>query len=290
VRISLVIRKAVALWAMKSIPIDRIGAYFIAVFLISGLCLLQDFPFRLPGLAIGVLGAGAVVLSVRANDMTTWEKTGWICVAFLLLVAEVRALYRDREEQNATFISARLAEDRNFGQIANGIDATIAGAQKQFEETMKRSNALLGISRESLDNITGGDSYTFVAAAIGPGPPFPLAVWVKGKHGVHDVSASIQQRFGEEPGSIRRQIESMRGLQLGSNEFLPGVTLTKEVVSPGRYFVSVITRNGSVSEEIDIARCSDGMWNEAIRMNGAPGRRENKIWNGRPGCHAPFSM
>jgi hypothetical protein len=275
--------------AAAPLPISRVGAYTVAAFIVSGLCLLQDLPLQLPGLAIGLLGAGAVVVAVRTDALTKWEKIGWTCVAFLLFFVEVRTLYRDREEQEARFASTRLAEEKHFSQIAHGISATIQDAQKHFDETMARSDKLLGLSKESLDDTTGGDSYAFIAALMGEHPPFQLLVVVKGKHGVHNASAemyTVQDRKNQD--WLIQQLRSKIRLPLGNGEFLPGTHRIDAPVARGRYLITVVTKNQRISEQLDIAQCSDGLWSEAIKLNG-PGQKENKTFKGLPGCHEPFA-
>lgn len=275
--------------ATMPMPISGVGAYTVAAFLTSGICLLQDFPLRLPGLAIALLAAAAVVMAVRTDVLTKWEKIGWVLAAFLLFFVEVRTLHKDREEQNAAFLSARLAGQRNFDQTAREFNTTITQAQKHFDATMARSDKLLGISREGLDDITGGESYAFIAALVGEHPPFQLLVVVKGKHGVHGASAEMytaQDRKNQD--WLTRQLRSKIRLPLGNGEFLPGAHGIDAPVARGRYLITVVTKNQTISEQLDIAQCSNGLWSEAIKLSG-PGQKENKNFEGLPGCHEPFA-
>jgi hypothetical protein len=207
---------------------------------------------------------------------------------FALLMLEIKSVYQDRNEHDQQQAEARERETKSFESIAGGIEGAIQQSQKDFEATMKKSDRLMGLQKESLDNITGGDSYAWIAAGMGPqGPPFQLMVWVKGKHGVHDLAAQIQPLLGKHAESIRRQILLIHALPLGNGEFLPGPTPINETIGPGRYAITIISRNQWITEQLDIAQCKDGNWSEAILMNG-PGQKENRDWTGRPGCNRPF--
>jgi hypothetical protein len=246
------------------------------------------------GVYIGILGFLGVVVTL-ARDPTKIgqrEKAAWIFAMFALLMLEIKSVYQDRNEHDRQQAEARESETRNFQAIADGISITIQQSQQHFDATMEKSQQLMGLSQESLANITGGDSYAYIAAGLGQQPPFQLQVWVKGKHAVHNLAAEMQtlQIAGEvrDSDSIMRQMKSMHMLPLGNGDFLPGINGIGESVMPGRYALKVISRNQWISEEIDIAQCGDGRWSEAITMNGRPGKKENKTWTGRPGCHRPF--
>jgi hypothetical protein len=120
-------------------------------------------------------------------------------------------------------------------------------------------------------------------------PPFQLLLIVRGKHGIHGASAEMytaQDRQNQD--WLIRQLQSKIRLPLGNGEFLPGAHGIDAPITRGRYLVTVITRNQTISEQLDIAQCSNGLWSEAIRLSG-PGRKENKIFKGLPGCHEPFA-
>jgi hypothetical protein len=259
-------------------------------------CMLHDLWSWHPpvGVYIGILGFLGVVVAL-ARDPTKIgqrEKALWIFVMFALLLLEIKSVYQDRDEHDRQHEEAEEREASHFETIANGVEDTIRSSQEHFDATMAEAKRLNRLSQESLANITGGESYAYIAAGIGLRPPFQLSVWVKGKHGVHNLSAEIQTmpKAGEvrDNASVERQIRSMHTLPLGNGDFLPGITQIDETVMPGRYSLTVISKNQWISEQIDIAQCSDGQWSEAIKMNGRPGQRENKTWTGKPGCHRPF--
>lgn len=255
------------------------------------------------GTYIAFMAAIAASVALRKEPPVS-EKAAWILLVMLLMVAEVRNLFVIDREQAETFhaIQHRFDEtEQKLGQTANGLDLTekslrklsddTAQAEKsnqqQFAAQIDKSNKLMSMSKEGLDEITGGDSYTYVIAGLTSAPPFQLMVNVRGKHSVHNVTAEFQQYFGRDSDSVRKQLQSMHGLPTGSGSFLPGITPINESVGQGRYFIRVLTQNSDINEQLDIQRCADGGWSEAIHMNG-PGAKENNTWRGTPGCHSPF--
>ncbi|MGB2604396.1 MAG: hypothetical protein WBC78_12435 [Candidatus Sulfotelmatobacter sp.] len=212
-------------------------------------CAVLSWWIPSPGVSVAFMGVAAAMMTARTKATGT-EKAVWMLIISTLLVSEVLAIRKDRREHD--------------------------------EQTAR----LLQLEKESLDNITGGDSYAYVAAGMTSGPPpYPLFVWVKGKHAVHDLAAEMQTVI---PGGTRestvRQLQSMHPLPLGNGDFLPGPTPIGESVSSGSYGITVVSRSSWIQEQLDISQCSDGVWSEAIKMNG-PGEKENKIWEGRPGCN-----
>lgn len=243
----------------------RIGGYgwtaiaIVCLFLGLSLALyLSIGNHRAPvGVLIGIMGFVAAAITFRDKPQKM-EKAIWIILMTVLLVAEIRNLYIADAEQNA-----------KLEKISGDLTTSVAGIN-----TM-------------VNNITGGDSITFLAAEIGPGPPFRLDVWVFGQYPVNNVAANMQQLFGTDPASGQRQVRSMHSVALGSDWFGPGITPTNESIQAGRYIARITARNGDITEQIDIAQCSDGSWSQAIKMNGA-GAKENEKLKGRLGCNEPF--
>jgi hypothetical protein len=93
---------------------------------------------------------------------------------------------------------------------------------------MQRMEHLSGLSKETIDRLTGGDSFCYftVAPNMGSGDPitYPLSVWVKGKYPMRNVVAEIQTVSpGKDTESLDRQMQSMHTLPLGDGTLLPGV-------------------------------------------------------------------
>jgi hypothetical protein len=240
---------------------SRAWTHFALFCLILGLSVavfLSMGNHRAPvGVLISIMGFVAAAITFR-HEPQKLEKAFWIVLMTVLLVAEIRNLYLADAEQTKKLETV----SGNLTTAVSGINTTIG-------------------------NITGGDSYTYLVAEMGARPPFRLAVRVVGNYPVNNVAAEIQQFFGRDRDSVQRQIRSMHSVALGSTQFLPGFTPTNEVIPSGRFSVRVVSRNGDIREQIDLAQCQDGTWNEAIKMNGH-GEKDNDTWKGEPGCHKPF--
>jgi hypothetical protein len=210
------------------------------------------------GVLVAIMGLVAAAATFRREPRST-EKACWIALMIVLVVAEIRNLYIAHAEQTAKLET---------------ISGDPTAAVPRINKTVK--------------NVTGGNSYSYLVAIMGPRPPFLLAVQVVGENPVSNVSADLQQLSGTDSGSGQLQLRSAHSVALGSDWFGPGITLTKEFIhQPGRYVAKVVSRNGDITEQIDIAQCSDGSWSQAIKMNGA-GAKENDKLMGTPGCHKPF--
>jgi hypothetical protein len=241
-----------------------------------------------PGVFIAILAFVAAAVTFREKPGKR-EKAVWTFIFVGLMGAEVWMMGIDRQANEDQQRQSNTTQLKGFADIGQGIKGQILQNQQHFDATMAKSDRLIGLSKESLDNITGGDSYAWIAAGMGPqGPPFQLMVWVHGKYGVHDLAAEIQPILGgRDTETMKRQLQLKHPLPLGNGEFLPGPTPISESVGPGRYGITIISRNQWIQEQLDITQCSDGQWSEAIQMNG-PGQKENNRWKGRPDCNRPF--
>jgi len=190
------VRAKVAVIAMRPVPITRTGCYFIAGFALVGLALMQDFPVRpVSGWFIGILGAGAVVVAVRTEHLTLWEKVGWIMVAFFFCALEMNVLYKDRAEHEHEQSQARAQQLKSFNEIAEGIDKTIQNSDREFAATMARTDSLLA-------NITGGSSFAVVYPLINPGrKDLPLYIENRGDNILTGVSVEINTQAVFWPGA-----------------------------------------------------------------------------------------
>src|ERR1035437_2470210 len=154
--------------ALISVPdMNRWGLYPVALFSLITVCMWVR---PMPGWAISILGLGAVIVAVRSTQkMPLWEEICWILIAFALCGAEMRTLYKDRADQEQSSAEARAAQTRNFLGIANGLSESIRQSQQQFAATMDRVNKSIGLvnqniglSKESINTVTGGDSFIYI--------------------------------------------------------------------------------------------------------------------------------
>lgn len=227
---------------------------FAVVCLVLSVCLaLYSFlgDHHLPGgVLIGIMGLVAAGITFRDRPPKA-EQRVWIFFMTLLLVSEIANLY-----------AADAKQSEKLNAIAGRL-ATTASA-----------------INTAVNNITGGDSITYLAVKMTKSPPFQLEVCVVGQFSVSNVAAEMQSLNGA-PG-----ISSP--VNLGRDWFGTGITPIPDVIrQPGRYVARILARNGDITEQIDVRQCSDGSWSQAIKMNGA-GAKENEKLSGRPGCNKPF--
>jgi len=251
--------------ALRPVPLTWVGCLFVAAFLIIGAALFRDFPIRpIPGLAIGLLGAGAVVVAVRTDHLTLVEKIGWILVAFLLFGVEIRAIYKDRAQQDENFAAARRAEARNFEHIANGIT-------KAIEENERNFNAVMGSTNTLLSSNLGGNSFCFTTLEPGILGWKNQAVFQfthRGKYPLYDVSAQLMDQ--------RKMKQLMKGLGKGQGIILAGALPAETHIMVGDLPVGTtnIMWNRAIPlgdhEELSwhiIFAARNGTWREDLRAS-----------------------
>jgi len=121
--------------ALSPISMSRVGFYLIMFFLLVGAVLWQLFPSV--GIAIGLLGAGAIVVAIRLeHNATLAEKIGWIVVAFVLFGFEVNVVYRQEEEthRKAQETAKRFQEaGESLRSISGQIDDATQKNQRQLD-------------------------------------------------------------------------------------------------------------------------------------------------------------
>ena len=89
-----------------------------------------------------------------------WERVGvigkmsWIAMLFVLFAVEYRAIDKEREEARSQFTA-----------IVTGLTTSMEQNQPQFNTTMEKTSRMLELSKESLDHITGGNEYCYIAPA-----------------------------------------------------------------------------------------------------------------------------
>src|SRR5574340_200205 len=77
------------------------GLYWTGFVVLVGAVVLQCWP-SVPGVAIGLLGLTGAIMAIRAEDFknSRREEFVWILVATALVVWEIRAIIRDRNEHD----------------------------------------------------------------------------------------------------------------------------------------------------------------------------------------------
>ena len=146
-----------------------------------------------PGIAVGVLGLVAVVMTVRAED--EWgrtERIAWLLLALCLMVVEIRAIQFDRSRQDALEAQNRKDETERFSEV-------LKDNREKFDATMSRTGEILGttqrvgeLAQENLENTTGGKSFAAVTPQVWSGTvPISLSIYNYGKQTLTGVTVSI---------------------------------------------------------------------------------------------------
>ena len=138
---------------------------------------LTSVPWR-PNVAMGILAVAGVFMAVRAEHFTETERIGWVLIACSLFWVEVRAVNAERDQQVHEQVQLRKEEDQRFAKV-------LADNHSQFEATMQRSNVAIALSKETIDQITGGDTYPSVLAGRN------LAILAVGKYDLKDVYIEV---------------------------------------------------------------------------------------------------
>jgi len=148
-----------------------------------------------PNKAVLVLTGVTVVMALL--DMSTGHKAVYLLLVICLMFIENRAINKDRGDAAAAESQRRLAENKQFQTIADGITASIQASQGQFEATMQQAGKILGttqqvgkLAQKNLESVTGGDSYAY-AVPQGGGPVIALVLHNWGNNILSGVSMTI---------------------------------------------------------------------------------------------------
>jgi hypothetical protein len=244
------------------VPITRAGAYIVLSFIGCGIVLLQTVGSNLPGLAIGLLAAATVVMTVRGERIKTWEKVGWIIVAFVLFMVETRTIYRDREEQNRQFSEERAHETERFNRIVDGLKGTIAISDKHFNSTMLKMKDLLYEQ-------TGGDTHLFFDIDNDESLPMEITArkgaWafprVVGDYPLNDVSVMPVCPDGHIWPELH--FDHLYPSRMGEmGRLTQGIRLQLPDPPPKQFVCSffIFLASGTYVEQIHFVQVEDGKW------------------------------
>jgi hypothetical protein len=107
-----------------------------------------------PGIAIGVLGAVAVIVSMR--ELSANGKIFWVCVIFLLLWFEIKAIRTDRAETNKQQLSQRDEQNKAFEKVLAEQNADFQATARTLEQVMETGHATLqNTTPHAVIDITG---------------------------------------------------------------------------------------------------------------------------------------
>lgn len=164
---------------------------------------------------------------------------------------------------------ARAEQLKQFGDIAKGIDASIANSQKQFETTMS------GIGK-SIDTVTGGNTYCY-AIASPVGSEFMLGIATVGSTPLHEVTSQLidvdlmrKVAAGKpslslaEIGSFTLNFPTIPFLASSSSRTL--ATIPIGVSDERNFSFNFVSLNGLWNEILKLRRV-DGQWAQAIKVS-----------------------
>lgn len=145
------------------------------------------------GVWIGILGLLGVLVPFFRDlaRIGRHERALWTVVMFALLLLEIKSVYQDRNEHDLQQAEARERETKNFERIAKGITEAIDVSDKNFAETMNRSNLILAGVRDTIKTQTGGDSFAFVTFTPEPNQQFLIAITSHGKYPLRDIHVTM---------------------------------------------------------------------------------------------------
>jgi hypothetical protein len=221
-----------------------------------------------PGYAVALLGAVAAAMSLT-GEMTHGQKAACMVAIAALLVIEIHAIKHDRDESAKAQHDARQEEIAGFSSVATSLAKTgsqFDAIQKRFDESATKSSdnqnesrrkfdAVLNGYRNTLNNITGGDSYAYVAvqehAATADG--VPLAVRNAGEHILTGVTVQIIRT-----ASPPNEWDVDSGPQITVGTLFPGqIRMIGARIKPipsdngiDHYWVFIAAQNGLVSQMI----------------------------------------
>jgi hypothetical protein len=145
----------------------KVGLGLVVVGIIVSAYLWRRLPS--PGIGVTVMAIAGALMAARVRP-TGLEKALWVFMMFALLLVEIAAIRKDREERDTAMTNllaeekaARSEAESNFADIGKRIEATVKQSQEHFEATMD------SVKRLSWQT-TGGNSYIYFDIVTGGGP------------------------------------------------------------------------------------------------------------------------
>jgi hypothetical protein len=242
---------------------------------------VYSFP---PGTYIAALAILGFFLALRPPKKR-WTQALILGISLLLAAAEIHNLHAIRVEHDKQQAQARQAEREAFKSIADSITNSMSENQRAFEATVDRMKGLAAITKDTVNEATGGDSFCFVD--MGPTPEGLIAHLVqKGKYPVFDVRLNITD-LNVLDAAIKSGAPSLLvGTRtFGTIDFLSRglwqplgvypVDIKEEYV---RYNISIFARNGSFTELLRLRRLKEGGWTSALLVHAAYDTRKGIVF------------
>jgi hypothetical protein len=226
------------------------------------------------------VGTYIAALAIVAFSVALWPpKKRWtqaliLSISLLLTAAEIHNLHTFRVEHDKQQAQARQAEREAFKSIADSIANSMTENQKAFEATVDRMKGLAAITKDTVNEATGGDSFCFVD--MGPIPEGLIAHLVqKGKYPVFDIRLNITDLNALDSGIKSAAPSLLVGTRtFGTIDFMSrglwqplGVYPVNPKEEYVRYNISIFARNGSFTELLRLKRLKEGGWTSALLVH-----------------------
>ena len=118
-----------------------------------------------PGIAIGALGAAGVLVAIKGEKLHEGHKVVWAVITLFFLIAEIRAIHKDRSEYAAEQTKIRKVEAKEFQTIADNIELSNKQASANFSTEMQGVKSTLETAQQTLANTAPNAIIEFDTAA-----------------------------------------------------------------------------------------------------------------------------
>ncbi|HUC98372.1 MAG TPA: hypothetical protein VMR88_07820 [Candidatus Polarisedimenticolaceae bacterium] len=203
-----------------------------------------------------------------------WAQALILSISLLFTAAEIHNSHNTRIEHEKQQAQAREAERKAFKSIADSIANSMSENQKAVEAAVDGMKGLAAITKDTVNEATGGDSFCFVDMI--PIPEGLMAHLVqKGKYPVFDVRLTVTD-LNALDSAIKSGAPS---LLVGTRTFGTIDFLSRDLWQPlgvypmdpkeeyVRYNISIFARNGSFTELLRLRRLKEGGWTSALLVH-----------------------
>lgn len=256
------------------------------------------------GTFIALLGAVGILvpwLFRSPEEMKRGEKALWTLLVFVLLLLEIRTLYRDREEHDAEVAHAECLQLQSLKDIEadsqRHFDATMGRVGQVFDKTEKAADT----ATEAVTEITGGTNFAYVAPSpkLTRAAGFSMSVVNDGGTALTGVTVTIARidkkcrlfppdfycvPWSAGPGLMEPILMGTVGPHAWSvlpKLMIPDLSMSGD---EDRYRIKISAQNGMVYEYVAFRRARDNNgW--AFRYVVFRGK-----WNRRSGGYSQFKV
>src|SRR5712692_5164946 len=204
---------------------------------------------------MAVLGG---IVSAHAPNKP-WHKVAYVILFVMVGAASVWLIIRISNENVAA--NAGLSSALSDLSVSTKEIARMAALNTSLQEKLLGQDARISkLADESFKNITGADSFPYIAPQPAPYPgPIPLFVWDHGKYMLTGVTITIRRdndfNFYQSPVDVGT-------LHLGWGKPLPVAIMPKPDEKTGEdiYLADMYTQNGFFTEVMHFRKSKDGKY------------------------------